>query len=1049
MLARAVVAFVTLRNKFSKKRKHKDQKGAEEVEGKDNHEKTNILPMESDSRSIPFASSSQSEIPKATNPVKIKNDDASMNKDEIEPVIDSSSKKNLAISSSPKDKHSLDQNNSSDRSIDNENENGLPNTLSIEPTSISLESKASNISIEDSVGVLNQPFHVEPAEIEPKKPKAKSDLKIVTSSNFASKSDSNIANMQKNTSSGPNAGFSLNSSPRNSIILEKQPLATPVPIELSTSNSLTYTADMSSSARRILAHQQRRKSLVNEVVVSSIVTSEPVLTGNQSKDANSTPALTLGETQATIKQVNDPQTRKLRRQSTSYPALDKTSLSDSIYIDKALAEGISLTKVSAKKQRSRTFRIDVDQGRILWDSKKSGKVNIENIKELRVGEAARYYREHFNLSSEVEPKWVTIIYVDSGKYKTLHLIAPSLETSRLWVKTLEKLYQHRKDMMGGLGHMRRRQSLWLRQYWKQADKDGNSKLAVDEVVRLCHQLNINLSKNLLKQKFDEADEGKRGELEFADFQRFVKLIKRRQELEELFESLAKTNQDINLAEEDYGYVYQKFLDNDRKAMTLEGFTSFLMSSDNPVFCSEHSKLFQDMTQPLSHYFIDSSHNTYLLGYQLKGESSIEGYIRVLQRGCRCVEIDCWDGTDGPIVTHGHTLTSKISFQDTISAIRSYAFKASPYPLILSLEIHCSLEQQTKMAQILRETLGGFLVTEALSEHEKALPSPADLLYKILIKGKNIPHDNAEEGSTTDTESATDTESEAESSKETPHHPKKKVKNKTKPRVSKELSDLVIYCSAVKFKGFEHHHEKSNFRQMSSFSERASVRLGKAERNAFIRHNIRQLSRIYPAGTRIKSSNYEPHHHWMFGNQLVALNWQKFDVGMQMNQAMFAVNGRCGYVLKPKSLRDPPPINSSESSLTHISTRHLKIEQLPRPRDQTKGDIVDPFVELELFVPGAEVQKFKTKTIPNNGFNPIWKETFTFHINCEELALAFLRFSVYDEDVRNNEFIASYCISVASLQPGYRHVQLNDGNGEQYLFTSLFIRSTFILPENNI
>jgi phosphatidylinositol phospholipase C delta len=187
-------------------------------------------------------------------------------------------------------------------------------------------------------------------------------------------------------------------------------------------------------------------------------------------------------------------------------------------------------------------------------------------------------------------------------------------------------------------------------------------------------------------------------------------------------------------------------------LSLEGFTAFLLSTSNSAFTDQDGSIHHDMTRPLSDYYVASSHNTYLVGHQLVGDSTIEGYIRALLHSCRSVErelifsslfrmtliftvVDIFDGDREPVVYHGKTLTTKVSLRKACEAIAKYAFVVSPYPVIISAEVRCSIPQQDMIASIMQEVFGDNLVSAPVQGRPRiaVLPSPEDLMGRILLK----------------------------------------------------------------------------------------------------------------------------------------------------------------------------------------------------------------------------------------------------------------------------------------------------------------------------
>ncbi|MGH0140294.1 UNVERIFIED_CONTAM: hypothetical protein FKN15_046075 [Acipenser sinensis] len=584
-----------------------------------------------------------------------------------------------------------------------------------------------------------------------------------------------------------------------------------------------------------------------------------------------------------------------------------------------------------------------------------------------------------------------------------------------------------------------------------------------------------------------------------------------------------------------------------------GFTLFMRSPACDIFNPLHHEVNQDMDQPLCNYFIASSHNTYLTGDQLLSHSKTDMYAWVLQSGCRCVEVDCWDGPDGePVVHHGYTLTSKISFKDVIETINKYAFVKNEFPVILSIENHCSILQQKKIAQYLKEVFGEKLdLGGVLTRDSKQLPSPISLKGKILIKGKRLPlylAADAEEGDVSDDDSADEIEDDFKlkhsSSNEAAKHQvessirkkldsllkeskigdkedsesftirallkathgglhmnlkqksnikeggkksqsrsfisnfskhKKNGKSRSKSystegdeegqhdasgkdrgllhrsgrrrktiKLSRELSELVVFTNSVASQDVL---EEGSAGNVLSFSETRAHQLVNQKPEQFILFNQKQLSRIYPSAYRVDSSNFNPQAYWNIGCQLVALNYQTEGRMMQLNRAKFLVNGSTGYVLKPQPMCKGAFNPFSEDPLPAYPKKQLVLkiisgQQLPKPPDSMLGDrgeIIDPFVEIEIIGLPVDCCKDQTRVVDDNGFNPVWEETITFTLHMPELAL--VRFLVWDHDPIGRDFVGQRTVAFNSLMSGYRHVYL-EGMTEASIFVHVLINDIY-------
>ncbi|KAF3765064.1 PLC-like phosphodiesterase, partial [Cryphonectria parasitica EP155] len=591
---------------------------------------------------------------------------------------------------------------------------------------------------------------------------------------------------------------------------------------------------------------------------------------------------------------------------------------------------------------------------------------------------------------------------------------------------------------------------------------------------------------------------------------------------------------------------------------------------------------KDLSKPITNYFISSSHNTYIgLGNQLSGEVSAEAYRSVLENGCRCVEIDVWNGegwsetrprtpsgsksprnnnnnnlnssdrstfpthkrhqsnmstlstssipdaarslvdlmdqkwhelagsvrersrsrgrgrrpssnasasmsqlhltlppashsttsldndlldpNDGgpplrhvrsaesreprerriePEVTHAHTvqglgdvgLADRIPFRQVCRVIRESAFKTNKLPVIVSLEVHATGQQQDMMAEIMKEEWGDHLLDRKLADCNPAERQPRleELMEKILVKVKRpaAASFSSSKGGTSSSQLTVPLlrEDDAGSDDE------RLSVAKSKTVIGQALGELAIYTHSEHFKDFSAPGAQS-ISHIFSIDEYKILKLHQTRHQEMFVHNRKFFMRAYPHSTRVNSTNLDPSLYWRKGVQMVALNWQRshVDEAMMLNSAMF--ESEQGWVLKPQGYLSSDDTRSQAEGGRHRALKRLRItvlagQLLPFPGESDSDCEASSASSMSTsdstgFKPFLVTKCSETEN-PDWGVGQVLE--FPPIANIVE-ELSFVRFKIEDEGLVKDKLAAWACIRLDRLQQGYRFIDLADAHGK--------------------
>ena len=536
---------------------------------------------------------------------------------------------------------------------------------------------------------------------------------------------------------------------------------------------------------------------------------------------------------------------------------------------------------------------------------------------------------------------------------------------------------------------------------------------------------------------------------------------------------AKNN--LEIYEEDLIEIEKKFnynLLSIRKkfhfTMTLKEFGIMLNSEINTVYNNLDDEL--DLDNPLTDYFINSTHNTYLTGHQIHGKAKASMYSRAVLNGYRLVELDCYNGDNDNIkVTHGYTLVGEVNAKDILIELRNNSFKNSDLPVILCIENHLDQKHQKVLVDLFNDILKDLYIFPQ-NPIPEFLPNLNDLKRKFLIKcgGPRISQDKVKEP----IKRKKKRRKESINSNYYRNHnilrkatvfyktivPEIKKKNQdylllnqketllTKiihngennddKDLDEENENEVIIETLDKIRGLN--GTKFNFKEIEKMNyqpwEMVTLKCNKClsysstfdKRVKMINFSKNTLIKVYPQN--FDSTNYNIIQWWLLGANIAALNIQaNLDDFTLYDKVFFLQNKNLGFVKKPdKLLFNSNEYESYNKPYFKISLNIISIFALSKLLDETGIKIRKGYsFVLKVYILGCredEEKNTKYKFKLNDGF------IFTRIQNNEEM-----NFDVYEKDLSglmikieyDNKILARSCIPFCMMKEGYRRIPIFD------------------------